>query len=183
MSTKSEQVLAAAAELLARKPGASMDEVARAAGISRATLHRYFAGRDALVTALGALGVRRLDECVDAAAVGEGSASDAVRRLVEQVMPVAGFLAFLYTEHQLFEQDRMDDGWRRVDDRISGLFRRGQQEGEFRPELPPAWLTEALYALVAASDWSVQDGQMAPKDAPTLVIELLLGGALARKPA
>ena len=52
MAVDRERVLRDAAGLLTRKSGATMDEVARAAGISRATLNRQFAGRDALVRAL-----------------------------------------------------------------------------------------------------------------------------------
>ncbi len=49
MAVDREHVLRSAADLLTRKSTATMDEVAKAAGISRATLHRQFAGRDALV--------------------------------------------------------------------------------------------------------------------------------------
>ncbi|UGY90441.1 TetR/AcrR family transcriptional regulator [Streptomyces gobiensis] len=183
MTVNRERVLKTAADLLSRKATASMDEIAKAAGISRATLHRHFAGRDALVLALGALGIEQIEEGLATARIDEGEPEDAVRRLVAEAMPVAGFLAFLYGENQLYESDRMDEGWQRVDAKVSGLFRRGQQQGVFRPELAPSWLTEALYALIAASAWTVQDGRMAPKDAPHMVAELLLGGALRRTAA
>ncbi len=83
------QVLRAAAALLTRKATATMDEVARAAGIGRATLHRQFAGRDALVRALEELGLQELEAALDAAAIDEGPEDEAVRRLVSAVEPVA----------------------------------------------------------------------------------------------
>ncbi|WP_327357400.1 TetR/AcrR family transcriptional regulator [Streptomyces sp. NBC_01304] len=177
MSVDREQVLRSAASLLTRKATATMDEVARAAGISRATLHRHFAGRDALVRALEELGIRQLEAALDAARLNEGPAVDAVRRLVAQAEPVAGFLAFLVTENQLFEGDEMHQGWSRIDDRVSALFRRGQEAGEFRIDLSPAWLTEALYGLIGSGAWAVQDGRLAAKDFQYMVAELLLGGA------
>lgn len=178
MAVDRDHVLRSAAALLTRKSTATMDEVAKAAGISRATLHRQFAGRDALVRALEALGIEECEAALDAAALDDGTATDAVRRLVREVEPAAGLLAFLYTENQLFEGEEQNAGWTRIDDRIAALFRRGQLSGEFRIDLTPAWLTEALYGLLASGAWLVQSGKGAPKDFQHMIVELLLGGVL-----
>ncbi|MGW7004418.1 TetR/AcrR family transcriptional regulator [Streptomyces sp. NPDC054933] len=178
MTFDREQVLRDAAALLTRKATASMDEIAKAAGVSRATLHRHFPGRDALVRALGALGIEQLAERLDAARIEEGDPVEAVRRLIEEAMPVSGFLAFLYGENQLYAFEEMDEGWARIDERVSSLFRRGQEQGLFRYDLSPAWLCEALYALIAASGWCVQDGKVASRDSARMVGELMLGGML-----
>ncbi|MEU6356899.1 helix-turn-helix domain-containing protein [Streptomyces sp. NPDC047072] len=178
MAVDRDHVLRSAAALLTRKSTATMDEVAKAAGISRATLHRHFAGRDALVRALESLGIAECETAVDAARLDEGAASDAVRRLVREIEPAAGLLAFLYTENQLFEGEEQNEGWARLDARISGLFRRGQQDGEFRIDLTPAWFTEALFGLLASAVWMVQSGKGAPKDFHHMTVELFLGGVL-----
>lgn len=176
MPVDHEQILHAAATLLARRPTASMDDIARAAGISRATLHRQFAGRDALVRGLEQLGIRRVTDALDAARLDEGHPADALRRLIDEAESFAGFLGFLVTENQLFEPGRVDPGWSAADERLAAFFRRGQEAGAFRVELTAAWLTEALYALVAASAWAVQEGRVAERDAGRMTAELLLGG-------
>ncbi|MGW2644544.1 TetR/AcrR family transcriptional regulator [Streptomyces sp. NPDC001393] len=181
MALDRDQVLRSAAALLTRKSTATMDEVAKAAGISRATLHRHFAGRDALVRALEALGIEECEAAVDRARLDEGPASEAVRRLVREIQPAAGLLAFLYGESQLWEGDRQNEGWLRLDARIGAVFQRGQQAGEFRIDLTPVWLTEALYGLTASCAWAALDGRVAARDFPTMVAELLLGGALRRE--
>ncbi|MEV4443410.1 helix-turn-helix domain-containing protein, partial [Streptomyces sp. NPDC049577] len=84
MSVDRDHVLRTAASLLTRKPTASMDEIAKASGIGRATLHRHFAGRDALVRALEELGIERFARALDAARVDEGDAAEAVRRLIAE---------------------------------------------------------------------------------------------------
>ncbi|MFF5186802.1 TetR/AcrR family transcriptional regulator [Streptomyces sp. NPDC000345] len=178
MAVDRDHVLRSAAALLTRKSTATMDEVARAAGISRATLHRHFAGRDALVRALEALGIAECETALDTARLDDGPASDAVRRLVRAIEPSAGLLAFLYSENQLFEGEGQNQGWTRIDDRIAALFRRGQAGGEFRIDLTPAWLTEALYGLLASGAWAVSEGRVARNDFTHMVVELLLGGAL-----
>ncbi|MEU3465080.1 TetR/AcrR family transcriptional regulator [Streptomyces sp. NPDC006733] len=178
MSFDRDQVLRDAAALLSRRATASMDEIAKAAGISRATLHRHFPGRDALVRALGLLGIAQMDERLDAARIEEGDPVEAVRRLIDEAIPVAGFLAFLYGENQLYDLPEVNEGWEQVGERVSALFRRGQEQGLFRYDLTPDWLGEALYALIAASAWCVQDGRMARNDSARMVRELLLGGML-----
>ncbi|MGD9484210.1 helix-turn-helix domain-containing protein [Streptomyces sp. TRM70308] len=183
MTVHRDQVLKAAAELLSRKATASMDDIARAAGISRATLHRHFAGREALVFALAELAARQIEDGLDAARIEEGDPAQALRRLVAQATPVAGFLAFLYGENQLYEPGTPDPGWARIEERVGALIRRGQEQGAFRRDLSAHWLTDALYALVVASGWSVQDGRMAPREAPRMVAEVLLGGVLERRTA
>src|SRR5882762_10209535 len=92
MAVDREQVLRAAAGLLMRKGAATMDEVARAAGISRATLNRQFAGREALVRALEELGIVECEGALAKARLDDGPAADAVRRLVRELEPSAGLL-------------------------------------------------------------------------------------------
>ncbi|MEU5376553.1 TetR/AcrR family transcriptional regulator [Streptomyces sp. NPDC005968] len=181
MTVDRDHVLRSAAALLTRKSTATMDEVARAAGISRATLHRHFAGRDALVRALEALGIEECEAALDAARLDDGPAREALRRFVTEIESAAGLLAFLYTENQLFEGEAQNEGWSRIDARIAALFRRGQTSGEFRIDLTPAWLTEALYGLMASGAWAVAEGRLAPKDFTYMIVELLLGGALRRE--
>ncbi|MEU6118959.1 helix-turn-helix domain-containing protein [Streptomyces sp. NPDC047117] len=176
MAVDRDRVLKDAAALLTRKSTASMDDIARAAGISRATLHRHFAGRDALIRALEELGIRETGQALDAARPDEDDAATALRRLIAEIEPVAGVLAFLYTENQLFEGEEINEGWTGLDARIHALFRRGQEEGTFRIDLTPAWLTEALYGLICAGAWSVHEGRLARADRNHSIAELLLGG-------
>ncbi|MFJ1973576.1 TetR/AcrR family transcriptional regulator [Streptomyces sp. NPDC087903] len=181
MAVDRDHVLRTSAALLTRKSTATMDEVAKAAGISRATLHRHFAGRDALVRALESLGIAECEAAVAAARLDDGPAQEALRRFLKELEPAAGLLAFLYTENQLFEGEEQNEGWARLDTRISDLFRRGQTSGEFRIDLTPAWLTEALYGLMASGAWAVAEGRVARKDFTDMIAELLLGGALRRE--
>jgi TetR/AcrR family transcriptional regulator, mexCD-oprJ operon repressor len=180
MTVDREQVLRTAAAVLSRKATATMDEVARAAGIGRATLHRHFAGRDALVRALEDLGLAEFDAAIEAARLGEGSAPDALRRLVTETESSAGLLAFLFTENQLFEGETVNEGWARQDARVAALFQRGQEEGDFRIDLTAAWLTEVLYGLVGSGAWAVQSGRVAAKDYQFMIAELILGGCTRR---
>ncbi|MFD4656427.1 TetR/AcrR family transcriptional regulator [Kitasatospora sp. NPDC058444] len=180
MATDRDTVLEAAVGVLSRRPSAHLDEIARAAGISRATLHRIFPGRDALIREVGLLGLRRFAAALDTAEVEQGDAEAALRRLVDASVPDAMLCAFLAGENQLYEHDDINDLWEVQIARLHTLFLRGQQQGVFRIELSAAWLSEAFFDLVAGVGWSIQDGRLAPRDAAFSLTELFLGGALRR---
>lgn len=62
MVIKNEQILDAAAEVLARRPDATLQSIAKAAGISRTTIFNKFATRDALLEALAVDSLKRIGE-------------------------------------------------------------------------------------------------------------------------
>jgi len=171
-----ERLLRAAAAFLGRRPDATQDEIAAAIGVSRATLHRYFAGRAALIEALQQLALSQVRAALDDARWQQGSATQALERLVAACEPVSGYLTLLYTHSQELENDLLKQGWAQIDAEIKGLFLRGQRDGEFRPDLTSTWLTEAFCTLVAGAGWSIRNGRAAPVDFTTMVTGLLLDG-------
>lgn len=177
MARDHDQVLRAAADFLSRRPNATQDEIAAAVGISRATLHRYFAGRAALLEALDQFAIAHLREALKNSRWQEGSASDALRRLVSACEPVSGYLLLLYTQSQDFEANEPKEAWEEIDAEIRELFLRGQRQGEFRPDLTAVWLTEAFYNLMSGAAWVIQVGRAAPRDFTDMVTDLLLHGA------
>ncbi|MDT5146571.1 MAG: TetR/AcrR family transcriptional regulator, mexCD-oprJ operon repressor [Mycobacterium sp.] len=179
MKSNREQVLRAAADFLSRRPNATQDEIALAVGISRATLHRYFAGRDGLLEALDQLAVAHMHEALETARWREDAAPEALRRLLSACEPISGYLTLLYTQSQDFDANRAKDAWAEIDSEIRHLFERGQREGAFRTDLTAVWFTEALYNLVAGAAWIIQVGRGAPRDFAHMVTELLLHGVSA----
>jgi len=178
MATDRDSVLEAAVGVLSRRPTAHLDEIARAAGISRATLHRIFPGREALIREVGARGLRKFAAALDTAEIEAGDAQAALRRLVDAVVPDAALCAFLAGENQLYDDPEINELWEIQDARVRALFLRGQQQGVFRIELSAGWLSEAFFDLVAGVGWAVQDGRLAPRDSAYSLAELFLGGAL-----
>jgi TetR/AcrR family transcriptional regulator, mexCD-oprJ operon repressor len=176
MTPNRERVLRAAADFLGRRPNATQDEIAAAVGVSRATLHRYFAGRAALLEALDQLAVAQMREALKIARWQDGSATEALQRLVTACEPVSGYLNFLCTQSQNFDADQAQEGWEEIDAEIRELFERGQREGEFRLDLSAVWLTEAFYNLVTGAAWIIQVGRAARHDFTAMVTDLLLHG-------
>jgi TetR/AcrR family transcriptional regulator, mexCD-oprJ operon repressor len=176
MAMDREKVLRSAADFLGRRPNATQDEIAAAVGVSRATLHRYFSGRAALLDALDQFAIAHLREALKSARWREGPAADGLRRLVAACEPVSGYLNLLYTQSQNFEANQPKQAWAEIDAEIRELFLRGQREGEFRPELNAFWLTEAFFNLMAGAAWVVQVGGAGRLEFTDMVTDLLLHG-------
>jgi AcrR family transcriptional regulator len=174
-----DRLLRSAAAFLGRRPNATQDEIAAALGISRATLHRYFAGRAALIEALEQLALSQVRVALDKARWQEGTATQALQRMVAACEPVSGYLTLLYTHSQEFDIEELKQGWAEIDAEIRELFLRGQRDGEFRPDLTASWLTEAFYNLVAGAGWCIRSGRAAPRDFTAMITELLLRGVCA----
>jgi TetR/AcrR family transcriptional regulator, mexCD-oprJ operon repressor len=176
MARDREKVLRAAADFLGRRPNATQDEIAAAVGVSRATLHRYFSGRAALLEDLDQFAIAHLRDALETARGQEGSAADALRRLVTACEPVSGYLNLLYTQSQDFENNRPKEAWAEIDAEVRELFLRGQRDGEFRPDLNAFWLTEAFFNLMAGAAWVVSVGGAGRREFTDMVTDLLLRG-------
>lgn len=176
MSLDRDGLLLAAADFLGRRPNATQDEIAAAVGVSRATLHRYFSGKPALMAALDELAIAETQKALQTARLDRDSATEALRRLITAFEGVSPYLALLYSQSQEIDADESMHGWAAIDAEINALFTRGQRAGEFRPDLTAAWLTEAVFCLVASAGWSIQVGRVASRDFEHIITELLLHG-------
>jgi TetR/AcrR family transcriptional regulator, mexCD-oprJ operon repressor len=176
MALDRDGLLRAAADFLGRRPNATQDEIATAVGVSRATLHRHFSNKPALMQALDELALDETRKALETARLHEDSATAALRRLITAFQRVSPYLALLYSQSQEIDPDQSMHGWAAVDEEITALFIRGQRAGEFRPDLTATWLTEALYSLVAGAGWSIQVGRVAARDFEHIITELLLHG-------
>ncbi|MFD4211158.1 TetR/AcrR family transcriptional regulator, partial [Micromonospora tulbaghiae] len=103
-------ILGAAAEVLARDRTATLADIAKAAQVGRSTLHRYFPDRDVLVHAAVADSYLVIQQSIQDAAVDQGTALEAMRRLVAAIVDTGGRMLFLYGDSRVLEDFAARDG-------------------------------------------------------------------------
>ena len=169
-------ILEAAVRVLVVDRGASMREISEAAGVGRATLHRYFPGRDDLIRALVMDVLAECEAAIGSARTEEGTPAEALSRLVEALVPIGERFHFLLYEAYFENDPEVAAADARILRTVDVLIERGKRDGTFRPEAPVAWIGDALEALLYAAWEGVRDGKIARRDAPGLVVSTLLSG-------
>lgn len=150
-------ILDAAVAVLGRNTGASMAEIASAAGVGRTTVHRYFPERSDLIAAIGADTLEKVNAAAARARLAEGPALTAMDRLAQELFELGDIFMLAFTEPQLlsapeWEQESAQDR------EFYRLVERGQAEGAIDQRLTPAWVQQVLWALLFAAWEHVKEG-------------------------
>ncbi|RKS76603.1 TetR family transcriptional regulator [Actinomadura pelletieri DSM 43383] len=167
----------ALAAALAAHPAASMTELAAAAGMSRATLHRRFPSRDALIAKVAEEAVAAATDAVRVAALDEGTALEACERLVTALVPLGSRFAVLLREGVWVDElPTVAPGLAAMEQAVETLIRRGRTSGELRSDLPARYQTRLLLNAVFTAWEAVRDGDLGSREAPAATTAALLRG-------
>ncbi len=171
-------IIDAAIVLLAAEPDASMERVAAAAGVGRATVYRHFASREHLVRAILDRALQDARDAVMGSDPEEGSAQDALTRAVEALLTVADRYRLVRSvaPHDAELRRRAEE----VGAPLTAIIQRGQREGAFRTDLTARWGAGALGALMQALTVQLIDGEVREHEAARLVVTTFVDGIAAR---
>jgi AcrR family transcriptional regulator len=186
MSTR-DTVLAAAQRLLTTEPTASMAQIAAAAGVGRATVHRHFSTREDLLLEIGVRSLNRWDESQREVGMAEVVASgDAVRiracleELLDRFVVDADEMGIALTDPTVVNAP---DLRARADELFAQevtLYAAAQEAGILRADVPARWLGHSVYGLLVAVRDAIVAGDIARRDAEALVRSTFLDGSAAR---
>lgn len=174
-----ECVLESATRTLASNPSATLAEVAAAAGVSRTTIFSRYPTRAALLEAVALDGIAHLESAYQTADARTSTtpAIEVLTSLVTQLIPLGPRIAYLFRERSLDDNRSVQSRLMSLQATDIDLLQRAQAEGHLRRDVPITWLTRSLDALVFAAWEGVDAGDLAPRDAPNLVITTFLQGA------
>ncbi len=174
-----EAILDAAADLLAAggEPP-SLNDVAKAAGVARATLYRLFATREQLLQALSttareATATRLAEADLDAVPVTEG-----IARLARVVAAGGSKYAALISRFGV--SDYRGDAEQQIDTMIRALLQRGLDVGTFRGDLTAGELQFLLGSLLQAAARMTAEHVAGVEKAAALVTTVFLTGTQNR---
>jgi AcrR family transcriptional regulator len=167
-----ESILESAAALLPEDPGASMQEIATAAGVHRATVHRHFASRDDLVAAVRRRALEAVISEVDRALVdGAPTPRETVEQVAAAILRVGDrYRLYRYTTARDQEAESRHPDFA---PRLVALLAEAQRDGGLRTDVTPEQLAMALGGFVIGALPQVGDGRLTVRDGAALTVQLL----------
>ena len=173
-------ILEAAERVLADDPGASLEQIAEEAGLTRTTVHRRFANRQALIDALAVSAKQQLAEAIDEARPDSAPALVAMYRVTANVLRTKSAWRFTLG-NPMADTSAAATIWAEITARTLELLARAQREGVLDPGADLEWTRQVYYALLSEALHRPSDDQGAdaqdPDELATLVIDTLLHGA------
>lgn len=167
-----DAILDAAEQLLPERPRASMQDVAEAAGVHRATVHRHFASRDDLLAALRHRGLDAIQRILVEAADDDGDPAEALDRLIADTLRLGDRMRLWRI---LPTYDDLSDA--RSDALLAPLLHvmeRAQAAGAVRGDVDARLLAAAWGGLVTSAMPHVANGAM-DVDTATAYVRRMLG--------
>jgi len=165
---------AAAIVLSERGNGAGMGEVAGRAGVSRATLYRYFPCRDDLLRALVEAAVDDAQRRLMEADLDRVSVKEAIARLSRALVASGVHYSVVVAEGAHIDHAEVD---RRLGACIRSVFVRGVETGVLRSDLSAETLVRLFGGLLKVGiEMATVDG-LGVEQASAAVTTLLLEGA------
>ena len=156
---------------------ASMNDIAAAAGVARATVYRYFPSRQALFDELAQAAVDDAAARLASARIDEVAPEEGVVRAVRALVDVGDSFVLLARQRVRADSERFEV---RLSRPLRALFERGQADGDIRRDIASARLTESLIGLIVGVRMSTPP--LGKEDQIATITGLFLDGARARGP-
>jgi len=175
-------ILEAAERVLSRNPGASMAQIATAAGVARTTIHRRFSHREALLDALAVSSARQLVAAVDDGRPDTAPPLVALHRITANVLEIKAAWSFSLqipaepgSEAAALHQE--------IGERCVAVLTRARTAGLIDQDADLHWTQRVYYALLGESLHADSDESGDADSLAARIIDTLLHGAAPREPA
>jgi len=167
---------------VAQQPRANLQQIAKSAGISKATLYRISATRDGVIELLMTMADRHMRSSISDSDLDNGQFISALSRLTENLIQQRELYLFWNASLWINLGDTKDQdikGYSRsfFSDAIERFFLSGQKAGVFRIDMPARWIAKSYDFLLYAAIESAQRGEIASLGIAELVNKTFLSGS------
>ncbi|NUS73157.1 MAG: helix-turn-helix transcriptional regulator [Corynebacteriales bacterium] len=166
-------IIEAAEKVLSEHPGATMEQIAKAAGVSRTTVHRHFASREFLEERMVELAWQQVAEAVEAARPRTAPPLVALHQATTNVLKVKANWGFALNRSAPPNQmitALQDEVFANCD---IGL-RRAQEAGVIDQRIDLEWARGVYFALITLSLQNNDNGD--PDSRAATIVDTLLRG-------
>src|SRR5947199_8019500 len=147
----------AALEALAGDPDVSMAEIARRAGVVRATIYMHFPTREALLDAVMEHATAQVAEATRQAEPARGEPTEALERvLLASWRQLSQFHNILQININRLSAKELHRRHLPITTQIVPLLERGQADGAFRADVSALWLIAVVRAIVHVASTELQ---------------------------
>lgn len=175
-----EKLLKALAVAIVDQPRATLQELARAAGISKATLHRFCGTRENLIEMLLAYSREVMQQVVDDSGLERAAPAAALRDLIDKHLAHREWVLFMVFQYR---PDTLNNhGWQPYLSVLDRFFLQGQQAGVFRIDIAAAVITELFTSLLCGLVEAERLGRAAPAGTAWVMEQMFLHGVTAAQP-
>lgn len=170
------RIIDAAVEALGDDREASMSEIARRAGVVRATVYVHFPTREALLEAVTEHALREVTAVIAAAQPERGDPADALARVVAATWRTLGrYHALIDINTGAQTHEELHHRHAPVLTALLPLIERGQADGAFRGDVPAEWHLSVVMALIHAASGEQRAGRMPEDGAEAALIATIIG--------
>jgi AcrR family transcriptional regulator len=175
------RILDAAVDALGSDPDASMAQIARRAGVVRATIYVHFPTRDALLDAVTNRTLAEVNAVIEAVEPDRGDPTEALARVVGATWQTLGrYQGIIALNTQRHAHDELRARHASVLGMLEPLIKRGQADGSFRSDVPAEWHLSMFMALVHAASGELRAGRLPDTDAEPALVATVLGAVTAQ---
>lgn len=176
--TTRERIIQQAIHCMAQNPQASLEEIAAAANVGRATIYRHFKSKAELGIALKLTAGSRLRDTVAPILESGLPALEKFIRIVRELVPLGSSLnvSSFFSLPVKEDHPEVQECYHAHLEQSRQLCHEMIDQGVLEAGPPLAWLMSSMDSLIFAAWEKVQDGDIAPNAAPGLMITTYLNG-------